>query len=76
MCGDLMETATFYLEFGSLGSSEFEAAGRVLMYIVDQMKQYGDKELSEQIVDRFEALLHVASGAYDSEGRDSLSVAS
>ena len=76
MCGDLMETAGFYLEFGSLGSSEFETAGRVLMYIADVMKQYGDKELSKQVVDQFEAMLHVAAGAYDSEGRDSLSVAS
>ena len=58
----LMDTARFYLEWGSLGSSEFETASRVLLYVSDVCKQYGDTELSKAIVSNLEALLHAASG--------------
>ena len=74
MCLDLMDTARFYSEFGSLASSEFETAGRILMYITDIMDQYGDKELAENIVARFELLLKLISGNLDDEGRDTLNV--
>ena len=76
MCDELQKTATFYLEWGDLGSAEFETAGRVLLYIADVMKQYGDKELSGSIIDRFEDLLRTVTGpgyALENEG-DSLSV--
>ena len=76
MCDELQKTATFYLEWGDLGSAEFETAGRVLLYIADVMKQYGDKELSGNIIDRFEDLLRTVTGpgyALEDEG-DSLSV--
>ena len=76
MCDELQKTATFYLEWGDLGSAEFETAGRVLLYIADVMKQYGDKELSGSIIDRFEDLLRTVTGpgyALEDEG-DSLSV--
>ena len=58
----LTETARFYLEWGSLGSHEFETASRVLLYVADVCKQYGDTDLSEAIVANLEALLHAASG--------------
>jgi len=67
MCTSLLETARFYLEFGSLGTAEFETAGRILLYIADTMKQCGDEELSDQVVDRFESLLRSATGASISE---------
>ena len=76
MCDELQKTATFYLEWGDLGSAEFETAGRVLLYIADVMKQYGDKELSGNIIDRFEDLLRTVTGpgyALEDE-EDSLSV--
>ena len=62
-----METAQFYSEFGSLASSEFETTGRILVYITDIMDQYGDKELAENIVSRFELLLKIISGNYNDE---------
>ncbi|MBR1570589.1 MAG: DUF2723 domain-containing protein [Bacteroidales bacterium] len=77
MCDALMETAAFYLSWGDMGSAEFEAAGRVLLYIADVMKQYGDKDLSGRTIDRFEALLRTVTGPSfdDLEGSaDSLTV--
>ncbi len=72
---DLLETSAFFLEWGSLGSSEFETASRVLLYISDVCKQYGDKELGKVMVDALEDILHAATGsAYDLERTDSLSV--
>ena len=72
----LLETSAFYLGWGSLGNNEFETASRILLYVADVCKQYGDKELSDALVDKLEALLHAATGqAYDVEGmEDSLSV--
>ena len=72
----LTDTARFYLEWGSLGSHEFETASRVLLYVSDVCKQYGDKDLSEAIVANLEALLHAASGgSYKPEhSSDSLEV--
>ena len=58
----LLETAGFYINWGSLGSSEFETASRVLLYIADVCKQYGDTELGEGLLDSLETLLHVATG--------------
>ena len=73
--GDLLqETATFYLDWGELGSAEFETAGRVLLYIADVMKQYGDKDLSDALLDRFDFLLKGVTGSYDMDGADTLSV--
>ena len=71
---ELLKTAAFYLEWGNLGASEFETASRILLYIADVCKQYGDKDLSDAMVDALQALLHtVSSSPYDLE-RDSLRV--
>ena len=73
MCDALHETAAFYLDWGELGSAEFETAGRVLLYIADVMKQYGDKELSDAMLDRFDFLLKGVTGSYDMDA-DTLEV--
>jgi len=73
----LLDTITFFLEWGTLGSAEFETASRVLLYVADVCKQYGDKELGDAMVDNLEALLHAASGsAYEVEHKDSLEIGS
>ncbi len=73
----LLDTITFFLEWGTLGSAEFETASRVLLYLADVCKQYGDKELGDAMVDNLEALLHAASGSpYEVERKDSLEIGS
>ena len=59
----LQETACFYLGMGSLGANEFETAGRVLLYVADVCKQYGDTELSKSIEADFDALLKSAENS-------------
>ena len=73
---ELLKTAGFYLEWGRLGDSEFETASRVLLYIADLCKQYGDKELGDAMIDSLEDILHAATGTeYALEREDSLEVA-
>ena len=60
----LIKTARFFLEWGSLGQAEFETASRVLLYMADVCKQYGDKDLGESMIDSLEALLHAATGSH------------
>ena len=73
MGDELLTTAGFYLEWGRLGDAEFETASRVLLYIADVCKQYGDKELGEAMVDTLENILHAAVGsAYSLEREESL----
>ena len=73
----LLDTAAFYLEWGSLGSSEFETASRILFYLADVCKQYGDTTISESLVASLQALLNAATGGrYQTERSvDSLEVA-
>ena len=63
----LMQTATFYLDWGSLGTSEFETAGRVLLYVADVCKEYGDETLSKNLEERFSLLLNAALGTSGEE---------
>ena len=63
----LMQTATFYLDWGSLGTSEFETAGRVLLYVADVCKEYGDETLSKNLEERFSLLLNAALGTSGDE---------
>ena len=73
MGDQLLITAGFYLEWGSLGSSEFETASRVLLYIADVCKQYGDKELGSAMTTALEDMLHAVTGEkYGLEQIDSL----
>ena len=73
---ELMITAGFYLEWGRLGEAEFEAASRVLLYIADVCKQYGDKALADAMIDGLEAMIHHLAGTdYALERDDTLNVA-
>ena len=73
---ELLDTSAFYLGWGNLGADEFETASRILLYVADVCKDYGDKELGEAMIDELEQLLHAASGSgYDIEHvEDSLNV--
>ena len=63
------------MEWGSLGSAEFETASRVYLYVSDVCKQYGDTELSDAMLDTLEQMMHsVTGGAYSLDKDDSLSV--
>ncbi|MBR4735272.1 MAG: DUF2723 domain-containing protein [Bacteroidales bacterium] len=61
MTDALMETASFYIKWGSLGINEFETAARILIYIADTCKQYSDTELSESVNSNLDALIHSVS---------------
>ena len=62
MADSLMDTADFYLGWGNLGSAEFDTATRVLLYIADVCRQYGDKNLGKSMTFALESLLHAALG--------------
>ena len=65
---DLLDTSAFYLEWGSLGANEFDTASRILLYVADVCRQYGDKELSKAMTASLESLLRAATGEdYDLE---------
>ena len=70
----LLETAKFSLEFYDYASHNFETCGQYIYYLADELKKFGEKELSEKIENNFNLLMKVASGEYDFEGRDSLKV--
>ena len=46
---ELLETVSFYKEWGNLGKSEFETATRVLLYLGELAKQYGDQDVATAI---------------------------
>ena len=56
----LLEACAFYLTWGRLGSSEFQAASSVLGYIVDVTKEYGDETLSKNLEERYNLLIRAA----------------
>ena len=58
----LLETAAFFLQWGSLGSSEFESASRVLLYVADVCKDYGDDVLATAMATNLRQLLEAAGG--------------
>ena len=64
MAAGLLDTAAFFLEWGNLGGSEFDSATRVLLYIADVCRQYGDKELSKSMTGALETMLHAVAGDY------------
>ena len=76
LADQLLETAAFYLEWGNLGNSEFESASRILLYVADLCKDYGDIELSNSMLASLKQLLELVSGPdYDLEkGEDTLEV--
>ena len=76
LADQLLETASFYLEWGNLGNSEFESASRILLYVADLCKDYGDTDLSNAMLSNLKQLLELVSGPdYDLEtGEDTLEV--
>ena len=68
---DLMESSRFFLEFYKYSTSGFEGCHNCLVYLADVFKQYGDKDISDQILNSLDALLRIATGSLDPEGNDS-----
>jgi hypothetical protein len=67
----LLETSAFYLGWGGLGESEFDSATRILLYLADVCKTYGEVDLADAMVTNLKQLLQFASGsAYDLEEVD------
>ena len=63
----LLASSRFYLEFYEYAGSNFETAHRCIIYLADVFKQYGDKELSDQLLESLETLLRIATGDFDVE---------
>jgi hypothetical protein len=63
----LMESSRFYLEFFDYASSNFESCHRCILYLADVFKQYGDKDLSDRLLDSLELLVRAATGDLDPE---------
>jgi hypothetical protein len=58
----LLETAAFYVGWGGLGESEFENASRILLYVADVCKDYGDEVLASAMMKNLKVLLDTATG--------------
>jgi hypothetical protein len=58
----LLDSSRFYLEFIDFASSNFESTHHCLMYLAETFKQYGDKELSDKVLDSLDMLIRVATG--------------
>ena len=75
MGDELLETVAFYVNWGTLGSAEFENACRILLYIADVCKDYGDEPLSNAMAENLKSLLDAVSGSYEvEEVNDSLEI--
>ena len=57
----LLETSRFYLEFFDYASGNFDSCHRCILYLADVFKEGGDKELSDRLLDSFEALVKAAT---------------
>ena len=64
----LLDASRFYLEFYDYASSSFEGCHRCIVYLSDVFKQYGDKDLSDHLLDSLELLIRVATGDLEPEG--------
>ena len=74
MADALLDSSRFYLEFIDFSSTNFESVHRCLMYLADTFRQYGDKELSDKILDSLDLLIRVATGESIPEEEDVPSV--
>ena len=63
----LLDSSRFYLEFIDFASSNFDSVHHCLMYLAETFKQYGDKELSDKILDSLDMLIRVATGGLSPE---------
>ena len=62
MGDQLLRSARFYLEFYEFSSSNFDTVSRLILYLGDVFKKYGDQDLSKQLNDSLDALVQVATG--------------
>jgi hypothetical protein len=67
LADDLLSSARFFLEFDAYAGSNYESVHRCIIYLADVFKQYGDKELSDQLLTSLEVLLRIATGSLDIE---------
>jgi hypothetical protein len=67
LADSLLDSSRFFLEYYDYSSSTYESCHRCLVYLADVFKKYGDKKLSEKILDSLEVLLRVATGDVDPE---------
>ena len=63
----LLDASRFYLEFYDYASSSFEGCHRCIVYLADVFKEYGDKDLSDRLLDSLELLVRVATGRLEPE---------
>jgi len=63
----LLDSSRFYLEFYDYASSSFDSCHRCLVYLADVFTKYGDKDLSDKVLDSLELMLRVATGDFDPE---------
>jgi len=63
----LLDASRFYLEFYDYAGSSYESVHRCILYLADVFKQYGDKELSDHLLDSLELMLRIATGSLDPE---------
>ena len=63
----LLDTSRFYLEFIDYASSDFESCHRCILYLAEVFKKYGDKKLSESLLDSLEMLVRAATGDLEYE---------
>ena len=63
----LLDSSRFYLEFFDYASSNFESCHRCILYLADVFKQYGDKSLSDRLLDSLEVLVRAATGEMEYE---------
>ena len=63
----LLDSSRFYLEFYDYASSSFEGCHRCIVYLADVFKEYGDKDLSDRLLDSLELLVRVATGRLEPE---------
>jgi tetratricopeptide (TPR) repeat protein len=63
----LLDSSRFFLEYYDYSTSSYEACHRCLVYLSEVFKKYGDKKLSDKILDSLELLLRVATGDVNPE---------
>ena len=63
----LLDSSRFFLEYYDYTSSTYESCHRCIVYLADVFKKYGDRKLSDKLLDSLEVLLRVATGSLDPE---------
>ena len=74
MQNELMVSARFYLEFYDFARHDFEVCGQYIYLLADELKTHGEGALAKEVEKKFNLLLSVASGDFESEPADTLQV--